>query len=45
MYIFALLGMELFANMALLDGDENLIYGAEKVHELYASGDFYTFPR
>ena len=45
MYIFALLGMELFANMALVDGDENLIYGEEKVHALYASDAYYTFPR
>ena len=27
MYIFALLGMELFANIALIDGDDNLIVG------------------
>ena len=45
MYIFALLGMELFANVALVDGDENLIVGEEAIQKLYASGDFYTFPR
>ena len=45
MYIFALLGMELFANIALIDGDDNLVVGEEAVLELYASGDFYTFPR
>ena len=27
MYIFALLGMELFANIALIDADDNLIVG------------------
>lgn len=27
MYIFALLGMELFANIALIDGDDNLVVG------------------
>ena len=31
MYIFALLGMELFANIALYDEDENLIAGEEAV--------------
>ena len=45
MYIFALLGMELFANVALVDEDENLIYGEEAVQALYASGDYYEFPR
>lgn len=45
MYIFALLGMELFANIALVDEDDNLIAGEKAVQELYASGDYYTFPR
>ena len=31
MYIFALLGMELFANTALYDADENLIVGEENI--------------
>ena len=31
MYIFALLGMELFANIALIDGEDNLIVGTEAV--------------
>jgi len=31
MYIFALLGMELFANGALVDGDDNLIAGKENI--------------
>ena len=49
MYIFALLGMELFANIALIDGDDNLVVGEEAVLELYAlgksEGKFYSFPR
>ena len=45
MYIFALLGMELFANNALVDADDALIAGAEEIQALYASGDYYTFPR
>ena len=45
MYIFALLGMQLFANICLIDGDDNLVVGEEAVQELYASGEFYTFPR
>lgn len=45
MYIFALLGMELFANIALVDEDDNLVAGEEAVVELYASGDYFTFPR
>ena len=31
MYIFALLGMELFANIALVDGDDNLVVGVDAV--------------
>lgn len=31
MFIFALLGMELFANITLYDEDENLVVGAEAV--------------
>ena len=45
MYIFALLGMELFANIALENEDGDLIYGVEKVQKLYASGDYFAFPR
>ena len=45
MYIFALLGMELFANIALENEDGDLIYGVENVQELYASGDYFAFPR
>ena len=45
MYIFALLGMELFANICLVDEDDNLVVGVEAVQELYASGDYYAFPR
>ena len=45
MYIFALLGMELFANAALVDEDDNLIAGEENIQALVASGDYYTFPR
>lgn len=45
MYIFALLGMELFANITLNDADGNLIAGEAAVQELYLSGDFYSFPR
>ena len=35
MFIFALLGMELFANIALIDEDENLIVGEENVQALF----------
>jgi len=45
MYIFALLGMELFANIALIDKDDELVVGVDQVQELYNSGEFYTFPR
>ena len=45
MYIFALLGMELFSNMALVNEDDDLIRGKENIEALYASGDYYTFPR
>ena len=45
MYIFALLGMELFANVALEDENGDLVYGEEAIHKLYASGDYYAFPR
>ena len=31
MYIFALLGMELFANIALIDEDDNLVVGLQAV--------------
>ena len=45
MYIFALLGMELFANGALVDEEDNLIAGEQNIREFYASGKYYTFPR
>ena len=45
MYIFALLGMELFANIALIDADDNLVVGEAAVIELYNSGEFFTYPR
>jgi len=45
MYIFALLGMELFANVALVDEDDNLIAGVDNIQELYASGDYFAYPR
>lgn len=45
MYIFALLGMELFANITLINGDDELVIGEENVQELYASGEYYTMPR
>ena len=45
MYIFALLGMELFANIALEDEEGNLIRGEAQVQELYKSGNYFTFPR
>jgi hypothetical protein len=45
MYIFALLGMELFANAVLVDEDDNLIAGEENIQALYASGDYFTYPR
>ena len=45
MYIFALLGMELFANIALEDENGDLVYGEDKVQALFKSGDYYTFPR
>lgn len=44
MFIFALLGMELFANIALIDEDENLVVGAENVQALFATG-IYEVPR
>ena len=44
-YIFALLGMELFANIALYDEDENLIVDEEAVQALYLSGDYFAYPR
>ena len=45
MFIFALLGMEFFAKIALLDEEGELIVGQERVQELYASGASYTVPR
>ena len=45
MYICALMGMELFSNITLVDEDDNLVMGELQVQELYASGDFYVFPR
>lgn len=31
MYMFALLGMDLFANKGLLDSDDNLVVGEENI--------------
>ena len=45
MYIFALLGMELFANTALVDEYDNLIIGQDAITQVYRSGDYYTYPR
>ena len=45
MYIFALLGMELFSNRALVNEDGDLVMKENEIHELYESGDYYTFPR
>ena len=45
MYIFALLGMELFAKIALLDEEGELVLGQERVQELYNSGRPYSVPR
>ena len=45
MYIFALLGMELFSCSALLDEDDNLIIGKDKIQELFLSGRPYKVPR
>ena len=45
MYIFALLGMELFAFAALINEDDDLIAGESNIQELYLSGDYYAFPR
>ena len=44
-YIFALLGMELFSNIALVDEYDNLVVGEDRVQQLYSSGEYYTFPR
>lgn len=44
-YIFALLGIELFSNIALVDEYDNLVIGSESIQALYSSGDYYTFPR
>ena len=44
-YVFAFLGMQLFAKICLINGDGNLVVGEEAVQELYASGEFYAFPR
>lgn len=38
MYIFALLGMELFAKNALIDENDNLISDEKEIQELYLSG-------
>ena len=45
MYIFALLGMELFSNIAMIDADDNLVMGQNYVQELYLSDDYYVYPR
>ena len=45
MYIFALLGMELFANVAIYDANEDLIVGEEAIQQHIADGLYYGFPR
>jgi len=45
MYIFALLGMELFAKNALIDENDNLISNEKEMQELYLSGKWFTYPR
>lgn len=45
MYIFALLGMELFAKNALIDENDNLISNSEEITDLYLSGKYFTYPR
>ena len=44
-YIFALLGIELFSCSALNDIDGNLVLGKENVQALYISGEPYLMPR
>jgi len=45
MYIFALLGMELFSNIAIIDENDNLVVGEEAVQALYNSGEYFAMPR
>ena len=44
MYIFALLGMDLFAMKGLIDSSDNLVMGEEKIQALVRSGAYYSFP-
>ena len=44
MYIFALLGMDLFAERAIFDSEGNLVIEEEKIQALYASGDTFSYP-
>ena len=45
MFIFALLGMELFAKIAINDEEGELVLGREAVQELYTSGRPYMIQR
>ena len=45
MYIFALLGMELFSNVAMIDEEDNLVIGQNYIQELYLSDEYSVFPR
>ena len=45
MFIFALLGMEMFAKIAILNSDGDLVLGKENVQALYVSGEAYMIPR
>lgn len=44
-YLFALLGCELFAYKAIIDEDGDLIYGKELIDEYIASGRQVRYPR
>ena len=45
MFIFALLGMELFAKIAILDADGEMVLGRDNVQALYTSGEAFMIPR
>ena len=45
MFIFALLGMELFAKTAILDGEGELVVGRDNVQEMYVKGENFSVPR
>ena len=44
MYIFALLGMDLFAMQGVVDSEGNLVKGEENIQNLVKSGAYYSFP-